>query len=529
MKVVHFCMFAPHTCGLYHTTKDLVKAEKGQGIDAHFVDIGNEDGKAVVGNPGSKDGWLVTSDIKVADDADILVRHTCIPNELENAGIPVVIAIHGRPESSLILDEKGTVPVIEGFHNKGQDCRHKAFITFWPEHIDFWSRIVPPKKLHLVPAMVDLMEWRPGGKKFDFGKHNASPNILIADIWREDKTPFDEIMAVAKWIKEECPTAKLHLAAAPMGKGAMLLWHALGREGVLGHVMGLMSNIKEIYEAVDVIVTPHEIATRIVREARATATNVVLSAGLSAWYSSWKVSPQAEKMAARKYAEQHYCLSNAGTAAKKVYESILTPKPKRRKVFLDIGGHLGETVRRFYREVEDARHYEIHTFEPHPECFKTLKQVLGRIKNVEYHGSAVMANSRGPNVLYPGNANDGDGSTTVIGKTTGKVDYTKGMNVTSISVKDLPRMFIRNGLSDYLVLKMNIEGGEYEIMDAMIRHNLLPTFNQIYVQTHAKKLDPNQADSYRRIENDFFNAAKGANVDLFMTEKGMAKFQCSPD
>jgi len=529
MKVIHYARFSPNACGLYHTTKDLVKAEKGVGIDAHFVDIDSVKGVATLQEPGKKDGWMTTSDPSVAEDADILVRHTSMPNDMENSGIPVVLAIHGRPQSSLLLDERTNEPIVEGMYNKGRDCRYKAFFTFWPEHVSFWKRIVPEHKLHLVPAMVDLMEWRPGGKKFDFGEHNGKPNILIADIWRADVTPFEEIMAVAEWIKTECPSARLHIAAAPTGKGANVLWRALREEKVLGYACGQTKDIKEIYEACDVVVTPHTIATRIVREGSAMGKDVIHANALTTWWDTFRLRAPLVFRAARKRAETNFCLSNAGQAAKTMYESILNQKPTRRKVLLDIGGHTGETVRRFYREVEDARFYEIHTFEPHPECFKKLTEVLKRMKNVTYHQEAVVGGA--PDALFnkqlfPGRVNDGEGSTMIGGKTTGAVDYANPIQINAVSLLDAVQKFFPDA---EIVLKMNIEGGEYDLMRFILEKNIVGYFKQIYVQVHKHKLAEASQAGLAEIENGFRKVAQEKGVELFMTEKGMARFQCSQD
>ena len=149
MKVVHFAQQAPHQCGLYHTAKDLIKAEKGLGIDAHFVDVHVVDEKITTGGV-QVDGKLTTSDVSVANDADILIRHTAIPNNLENRGIPIVMAVHGRPESSILLGHRRGSPIIEAIYNKGRDARYAAFITFWKEHLDFWRLIIPPEKLFYI-------------------------------------------------------------------------------------------------------------------------------------------------------------------------------------------------------------------------------------------------------------------------------------------------------------------------------------------------------------------------------------------
>jgi len=531
MKIVHFAEYGPNGCGLYHTAKDLIKAEIGVGIDAHMVAVTAKDNKPVL--QGIKtDGWLTTSDISVADDADILVRHTIIPNNLENRGIPIVMALHGRPHSTLLLDDRGiSGPILLGFRNKGQDCRQKAFVTFWKEHLDFWKMMIPAEKVHYVPAMVDLMDWRPEHKPFHFADLAGKPNILIADIWREDIQPFEEVTAVRRFILDHCPSARLHIIAAPVGKGATAMWTALRNEGVLGYVTNQSPLIKEFYAAADVVVTPHTIATRIHREARASGTPVITSDKLADWYKSFQANPGRLRRGARRWAEKHYNLHNAGVAIKQVFDGILNQKPKRRKVFIDLGGHLGETVRRFYREVEDARFYKIHTYEPHPECHKKLCEIVGRMKNVVAWPIAVCAN-KGDLELWPGSVNNADGSTTLPGKKTGGIDYKKPYVVKGVGLADVVRQ-IRAGSNapdtDYLVLKMNIEGGEYDLMEHILEQNLLKYFDQIYIQTHAEKLSLSKRNHYRQIEAKFRLACKEANVDLFMQDKGMAVFQCSQD
>ncbi|MHC4526260.1 MAG: FkbM family methyltransferase [Planctomycetota bacterium] len=540
MKVVHFAEFSPNQCGLYHTTKDLVKAEKGVGIDAHFVDVVGKDGICVTQPGGKQDGNLTTSDIKEAEDADLFVRHTTIPNRFENVGKPVVMAIHGRPESSLMLDEKNEIPVIQAFFNKGRDSRYKALFTFWQEHLPFWKHIIPEKKLHFVPAMVDLIEWRPGNvEPIDFKEHNGDPNILITDLWRNDVTPFDEIMAVAKFIKEDCPTARLHIAAAICGDGANVFYRHLRKEGVLGYASGMVRGIKQLYEASDVVVTPHNIATRVVRESLAMGVPVVsaksckytrycpgkeyptIHDALKGWLLEFRKRRTVQRSLARTEAERRFNLKQTGLAVKKIFESILNIKSDRRKVFIDLGGHVGETVRRFYKEVDDANRYEIHTFEPHPESMKKMKLTCGELMNVVFHQAVVSAVTRFRE-MWMGSVNDADGSTIVKGKTTGGVDYANTINVKSISLAS----FIKDELKldgAYVILKMNIEGAEYEIMQHILDKNLMPIFDQIYVQTHKHKI---QGGAYDELEQKFRNAAEQHCVQLFMQDKGMARFQC---
>ena len=126
--------------------------------------------------------------------------------------------------------------------------------------------------------------------------------------------------------------------------------------------------------------------------------------------------------------------------------------------------------------------------------------------------------------LYTSTYLDGEGGTLLKGKTTGKINYEKCHTVGTIN---LIRLIDHPDLQcDYRVLKMNIEGGEYELMSMMLEEGLIEYFDQIYIQTDAHKLDPKKHNEYRILEQDFRKACLADNVDLFMQDKGMARFQC---
>ena len=73
---------------------------------------------------------------------------------------------------------------------------------------------------------------------------------------------------------------RIHLYAMqpPLGPWEHLL-AALRRAGALGETKGMMREIAARYRAADVVVTPHRIATRIVREAAACGATVVTGEG----------------------------------------------------------------------------------------------------------------------------------------------------------------------------------------------------------------------------------------------------------
>lgn len=516
MKVAHFAQFAPNACGLYHTAKELVQAERLIGIDARFINFYEKYGGI------KQDGNFKTEDIKWAYSTDILVRHSAIPTHLQCAGIPIVMAMHGRPESSFRIEQQKNNPIITAFVSKVQDCRYKAFITFWPEYIDIWSKMIPKEKLFYVPATVDLEEFQL------IKKSHEGCNILIADLWREDVTPFNMIFAAGKFAKKY--NAKVNIvglgndcikAVAPFLSG-------LKKDGVLGSVAAQMRDMPKYYAAADIVVTPHVIATRIIREALSSGVPVVAGSGCK--YTPYTANPmdinnfakaiercwEDKEQQPRKISEKEFNFEQAGKAAKKVFDKILQTKTGKRKIFIDIGGHLGETVRRFYREVPDADEYEIYSFEPDFETFKKLDANVGHIKNVNLI-NAMMGTRDGIVDFFVGRDNQNEGGTSIRGKQTGKVNYEKPIKVESIN---LARWLKSNVDGDYVILKMNIEGGEYDLMEMMLDEDLL--VDKCFIQLHAHKFEHGeQRQRFQRIEAKFYNKAK---CKKYLTNKGFHKF-----
>jgi len=350
MKVAHLAEFGPHKSGLYGTTRDLILAEMSVGIDAALVDSHvTADKKQIISRPNLKDGDLPIRDIAWAKTADILVHHSIVHQELRNLGIPIVLALHGRPESTFLLEHRRIMSIFGGLSAHGEDHRYKAFFTFWQEYMFHNELQLPKDKLFYVPAPCDLKTYSPAGKGHNFA---GSPSILIVDMWRHDVTPYNTIMAATLFKQKYAPNAKLHIiGAAPKKDSMKALIKILKKDGVLGEVHPLVENTELCYRGADMVITPHNIATRVVRESLACGTPIV--AGTGNRYTPYvEDSRDAEKYAdkmnelwqwikgrtkeqiraeVRAVAEREFSPTKTGLAAKKLFEDVLEKEKGRWK------------------------------------------------------------------------------------------------------------------------------------------------------------------------------------------------------
>ena len=274
MKVAHFSRFVPNLSGQYGTVKDLIKAERQQGIDAQLIAIDSSPGVEFTTARINKDDWLVTKPMEWADEADVLVRHVLVPQKHMYSGKQAkVMCLHGRPENSFLLGLYTRNDVYQTVYSERDTW--DAFVSFWDEHIFHWSRLIDKSKLNYVPAMCDLEKFCPEGPKRDFGEHSGSPNIVVIDQWREDTTPFNVIHAALLFREKYCPTAKVHIYGMMKKDPINNLAKWLADKGGIGDRKSTISKMTETYRAADILVTPHVIATRVIREAMACGTPMV--------------------------------------------------------------------------------------------------------------------------------------------------------------------------------------------------------------------------------------------------------------
>lgn len=343
IKVAHFAGWHPHACGQYHTAKDLVLAERAKGINAGFVNCTVDAKGRIKSKGGFKDGGFEIHRESWAIDADILVRHTCIPQFLEHSGKPIIMCLHGRPESTYMLEFLDVMAIWNLVIMKANEGRnYEAAVYFWEEYKEIWETYMPPEKLNYVPATVDTRTFNPKGKKHDFKQWSGKPNIVVADKFRHDITPFNVMQAARKFQKDFCPSAKLHCYGLPPSKKSKILASGLNKAGVLGQAHTNVKNLDEIFRSADMLITPHVIATRIVREALASGLPIVAGTGcrytpftadsrnISGFAKEigrcWNLIQKTNgllRASARKTATENFSMNKAASAMIDVFEKVL--------------------------------------------------------------------------------------------------------------------------------------------------------------------------------------------------------------
>jgi glycosyltransferase involved in cell wall biosynthesis len=271
MKLAHIAIATPRMCGLYETTRELVYAERTAGVDARIVDPKPHDTVGITG----EDRGVPISDWEWAVTADYVISHSGHDRTpIAETNQPIVIAAHGRPISTFIGERNGQAAAYTYHVDRSRQDRYKAAITFWEEHEPWLRALWEPKPVHTITPPVDSDYWCEGDTEYNFAGKSGGYNVVMTDPWcRQDVCLLPCLHAFALF-RNIVTDAKLHIYAVDENQKG---WSAIGRmlKDNLGIIQKWASDLRSVYRAADMLITPHRIYTRSIREAMACGVQVV--------------------------------------------------------------------------------------------------------------------------------------------------------------------------------------------------------------------------------------------------------------
>jgi FkbM family methyltransferase len=158
-------------------------------------------------------------------------------------------------------------------------------------------------------------------------------------------------------------------------------------------------------------------------------------------------------------------------------------------VVLDVGAFVGDWSQRVLARADrtDRTQLEIHAFEPVPNAIQHLRRNLGDEPRVHVHEYGLGGRDRdeilvvsgpGSSIFEPANAED------VLGHA-------------RVPIRDVDRALTVLGVDDIDLAKINIEGGEFELLDRLHETGWMQRTGAVIVQFH--EFAPDAYRSRRRI------------------------------
>lgn len=163
-----------------------------------------------------------------------------------------------------------------------------------------------------------------------------------------------------------------------------------------------------------------------------------------------------------------------------------------KNLFIDCGAHLGEAYEHF-SQVYPPAEYDYVLFEPNPNCFAKLQERYGSQGHMTLRNNAVYTHDNETSFFsdasrYTENVSEDDGFSvgcSIIQEHNNK--HYEPAAVERVQCVDAVRLL--SDVSDKyrdIVLKLDVEGSEYDILERLIAAGSMPRIKKLIVEFHSQ-------------------------------------------
>jgi FkbM family methyltransferase len=192
----------------------------------------------------------------------------------------------------------------------------------------------------------------------------------------------------------------------------------------------------------------------------------------------------------------------------------------QRGLFLDCGSNIGQGFE-FFKKYYPLKLFDYILFEPNPYCFEVLKEKYAAQESTGVHLKNVAVGIEETNVDFYGLEDEKGGIYSVGGtvlpehnsKTFAFPDRAS-LQVTSINFADFLRDIFQQKDYHSIILKLDIEGGEYQVLDSLLAHGLLSRFETVYVEFHSQYMDDKNRKIYFAKEKFYFHYVRNKDTRM---------------
>lgn len=193
-----------------------------------------------------------------------------------------------------------------------------------------------------------------------------------------------------------------------------------------------------------------------------------------------------------------------------------------KKIFLDLGTHYGQGLKEFINMYKIDNTWEIHTFEANPITYdvflKTNEDLISKL-DIKHYNLAIHSKEEEIelNIETPfGGIATGMGTSIVSLEQWNpwndslRENFKNKIKIKSIRLSE----FIKNKFSkqDFILIKMDIEGAEYEVLDDLEQEGALEFVDDLYVEMHSKFF--NNKEEIQQKEKDIIYKIKQKNINF---------------
>ena len=158
---------------------------------------------------------------------------------------------------------------------------------------------------------------------------------------------------------------------------------------------------------------------------------------------------------------------------------------KEGDLFIDIGSNLGQEIKYFAN-----RGIKMDSYEPHPYFYKKLINNYGNLDNVKLNNVAIWTKNEKRNFYFKNDPSlwherYSAGGATLVKEKEGIVGDKLCKEVDCIDIVD-----VINKHDNIKVLKIDVEGAEYMLLERLIEADLIEKPEFLFVEDHSRKFKP---------------------------------------
>mgnify|MGYP006218533755 FL=1 len=171
-------------------------------------------------------------------------------------------------------------------------------------------------------------------------------------------------------------------------------------------------------------------------------------------------------------------------------------------VVLDLGSNYGDVLKGL-----QSCGCTVHAFEPHPFFYDYVKQTYGENENFIISNKAAWTENEERNFYFKRSRDAKNGGATLMSEKTNILDPYLFDVVECFDISE----FI-NKLGHVDVLKIDVEGAEYELLYSMLESEAYKNVKSIYVEDHERKMP---SARYRELKNKVIDGYSQIKKDLY--------------
>jgi FkbM family methyltransferase len=177
-------------------------------------------------------------------------------------------------------------------------------------------------------------------------------------------------------------------------------------------------------------------------------------------------------------------------------------------LFVDLGANLGQGYS-WFKNYFNTSNISFELFEPNPNCVKKLEQLDDIVTGRAVLHAVGAGNEEGSFEFYGLDNSEGgeysQGGSIIKEHNSGWYTSSKDKAIKVKVIDFSSYLENKSEMFDKIIVKMDIEGAEVSLLEALLEKNTINLISVLYVEFHSQYQSMEHSSSTRKRENDIIN------------------------